>query len=341
MSKMKSTAKKSLAKGLKTDGLKTPPSSPISKLSTVKGTPKAIREWLTSLPADSRAKTFQPPGGVPEYSPAKNPHCGLKWRKPFALFDRDTSSWKTPQISLVGGLNTFSEALPKWGILRHGALFRLADPKMDGVRMSGRGTAGKGCGLLPTVTCNDAKNNGGPGAMRRNDLALNAFVKLLLTVTVCGNHNRKGVSKTSGDGLVTAVKKMLPTVTASAANGPGTGGRQGGKNLQTAVFDLLPTPTANRRSGLQSHGKNAILGALNPNWVEWHMGWPVGWSDVAPLSETDWRDITEWETGIEIFTTVGKNRRNRIKALGNGQVPESAVLAWKILKGIIDENFTD
>jgi len=41
-----------------------------------------------------------------------------------------------------------------------------------------------------------------------------------------------------------------------------------------------PTPTANRRSGLQSHGINAISGQLNPTWVEWLMGFPIGWTDL-------------------------------------------------------------
>jgi hypothetical protein len=43
-----------------------------------------------------------------------------------------------------------------------------------------------------------------------------------------------------------------------------------------------PTPTSSRRDGLQSHGKNAITGALNPTWVEWLMGFPLGWTDCGP-----------------------------------------------------------
>jgi hypothetical protein len=36
-----------------------------------------------------------------------------------------------------------------------------------------------------------------------------------------------------------------------------------------------------------------IGGLLNPRWVEWLMGWPIGWTCYVPL-ETDrfrqWRD---------------------------------------------------
>lgn len=42
-----------------------------------------------------------------------------------------------------------------------------------------------------------------------------------------------------------------------------------------------PTPTADHYSGLQSHGQNAILGSLNPTWVEWLMGFPCGWTDLG------------------------------------------------------------
>jgi hypothetical protein len=46
--------------------------------------------------------------------------------------------------------------------------------------------------------------------------------------------------------------------------------------------ETWPTPTANRRSGLQSHGRNAILGPLNPTFLEWLMGFPIHWTAVGP-----------------------------------------------------------
>lgn len=53
----------------------------------------------------------------------------------------------------------------------------------------------------------------------------------------------------------------------------------GGDDLATAAA-RFPTPTSNRRSGLQSHGVNVITGQLNPRWVDWLMGYPIGWTDL-------------------------------------------------------------
>ena len=56
-------------------------------------------------------------------------------------------------------------------------------------------------------------------------------------------------------------------------------------NLQGAVKTnaSMPTPTANRRSGLQSHGTNVLAGSLNPEFVEWLQGFPIGWTAFDPL----------------------------------------------------------
>lgn len=75
---------------------------------------------------------------------------------------------------------------------------------------------------------------------------------------------------------------LLPTPTASSYgnNQGGQAGRVGPKRhslRSMARNGLWPTPTANRWSGLQSHGRNAVLGTLNPTWVEWLMGFPLHW----------------------------------------------------------------
>lgn len=114
-------------------------------------------------------------------------------------------------------------------------------------------------------------------------------------------------------------------------------------------------------------------GQLNPDWVCWLQGWPIGWDSLEPITDLLWLDwsvdpadlkapeewntsshggshsggyITEWggsgnkHRGDEINPGTGpipriatgiKDRVNRLKALGNGQVPLCAATAWKIL----------
>lgn len=84
---------------------------------------------------------------------------------------------------------------------------------------------------------------------------------LLPTPTVNGNYNRKGVSNTSGDGLVTVVRRLalLPTPTANDAKCNGTPSQQ---NRNSAALNVVAG------------------GSLNPEWVEWLMGFPPGWTEV-------------------------------------------------------------
>jgi hypothetical protein len=50
---------------------------------------------------------------------------------------------------------------------------------------------------------------------------------------------------------------------------------------------MLPTPHANCGNGIGEHGtggqnlQTAAGGQLNPTWVEWLMGFPVGWTDIG------------------------------------------------------------
>lgn len=76
------------------------------------------------------------------------------------------------------------------------------------------------------------------------------------------------------NGLPAAVKAggpstppTYPTPTkAGGLGGPGSSGRQGGENLRTNIG-----------------------GQLNPEWVEWLMGWPLGWTDLKPLETAKFR----------------------------------------------------
>jgi hypothetical protein len=90
-------------------------------------------------------------------------------------------------------------------------------------------------------------------------MPLAAAVKLWPTPTVKGNYNRAGLSSKSGDGLATAVKTWA-TPTARDYKHPG---RSRLERTGSTAGEPLP---------------QQVGGALNPTWVEWLMGFPLGWT---------------------------------------------------------------
>ena len=131
-----------------------------------------------------------------------------------------------------------------------------------------------------------------------------------------------------------------PTPTKSdGMGGPGTSGRSGGLNLRTAVA----TPTAmDWKSGKASKAtmdrnsrplSEQIGGSLNPTWTEKLMGWPSNWTSLQEtpdeLSAEPWGP--DWEDGIPRVATGVPARVERLKAIGNGQVPACAAEAWRVL----------
>jgi DNA (cytosine-5)-methyltransferase 1 len=82
------------------------------------------------------------------------------------------------------------------------------------------------------------------------------------------------------------------------------------------------------------HGEqlaNQVGGSLNPDWVRWLMGWPVGWDSAGPLGELRWEPWDAEPEGVPRVATGVADRVQRLKALGNGQVPPCAAVAWDIL----------
>ncbi|MNP65584.1 hypothetical protein D3C76_1611870 [compost metagenome] len=48
---------------------------------------------------------------------------------------------------------------------------------------------------------------------------------------------------------------------------------------------LIRKSGANRSNDRLDHAVMALDGGqLNPEWVEWLMGWPIGWTDLRPLA---------------------------------------------------------
>jgi len=125
--------------------------------------------------------------------------------------------------------------------------------------------------LFPTptkfdATCGDLEGKEYNGKTR-HAMKLIQAAKLWPTPTAMDSkgldtHLRRDCTSTRSV-LLSQKVKMFPTPTARNGTGPSeTETRQGGKDLQTEVGGLL-----------------------NPEWVEWLMGFPTGWTDL-PASET-------------------------------------------------------
>ncbi len=132
--------------------------------------------------------------------------------------------------------------------------------------------------LLPTPVSEEGGYNKSPGenAKIRPGLQMMARKNLWPTPNVCGNHNRKGASKTSGDGLSTAVK-MFPSP----------------KSRDYRTGDKLESRRAREKLSGNWHSPDlndvaAPGGQLNPAWVEWLQGFPPGWTNLtSPESQQE------------------------------------------------------
>ena len=175
---------------------------------------------------------------------AKDQECGEKWRGSFVKYDQDMSLWKTHQCSLLGDLEEFLETWPQWGLMRDGECWEQQT-------------------LAQTIKG-----------------------------TEFGLSENKWATPTTMD--------KLPPKSAKALHKEATQARPGRSkpaNLRDQVSNMQNWPTplstehkANRvkRENHQNGLTQAVLatqdgGQLNQMWVEWLMGWPIGWTDLKPL----------------------------------------------------------
>jgi hypothetical protein len=159
-----------------------------------------------------------------------------------AKYDRATSSWRTSQLCLDGELSEFSETWPRSGLMRNGIAYQLAPL----VRL----TDAIGSGLLPTPTEGDGKASGS-----RNTESSNAHPGISLTDAVRqdGGRGRMWQTPRASDG------EKMSTLSIR-------------RRLAGRSPDSLPDQIRAQTGS----------GSLNPTWVEWLMGFPLGWTDCEP-----------------------------------------------------------
>ena len=279
-------------------------------------------ELLMSFAAGFRAKTSAQPEKAQALT-VSEAECGRTWPASLAKYDPDTSSWRTAQYSLLGGLDEFSETWPKWGLMRSGECWEL--PTLAPL------TGERGSGLWQTPVADDAANRANGKWNSRSEPKLSAQV---LYPTPCANSHTgagHGPNKTGAPNLQTVVASMTwPTPRASDHKGA-TSPEAAGKAIQRGHSPNLPeqiaavegrmwpTATATAFKGWSpnhnrantddrldytvereafSPGQPTPPMRLNPDWVEWLMGWPIGHTALKPLETAKFQ---EWQQQHSIY----------------------------------------
>lgn len=238
----------------------------------------------TSSPPDSPVKTFQVPTPTGEGWKVNDRDCSLKSSDSFAQFSPDSYSLKTSQICLTGDLTVFSGNLPKAGLMRNGKLYQ----RPAWVRR----TKGNGFSLLPTARTRGLCGGSGSREMAQTLVdqgfhkeTMEAMLGTSLLPTPKAQdakHSPSNALNNQANGhqmhLPHAVG-LLPTPKAMDGDRGSLGtitkfnNKTGRKALKSAIGNLQPDP-------------NQIKGQLNPEFVEWMMGYPLGWTDITPPPST-------------------------------------------------------
>lgn len=169
------------------------------------------------------------------------------------------------------------------------------------------------CGsLLPTPTANDAKKKLWTRCRKTGVIQETLLSRAQWPTPVASDGKRWSGAYGRGNLTLAGASRMWPTPDASAVNiseplekwlerrerlkAKKINGNGAGMPLGIAVR-LWPTPAArdfrfpNAKSYAERGGgtkgeqlPNAVGGALNPTWVEWLMGFPIGWTGCVVLA---------------------------------------------------------
>jgi len=203
-------------------------------------------ELLTWFLADGRAK-ISVHLGLAKESPARKADSTSKPSESFAKWDHVSRSWKTLPCSQVEESTPFSGSWPRWGTMSNGVCSVRPMPHgLKEIRSRITNAIESGFVRYPTPRANDAQKRG------------NFDV----------NNPRNGLA---------AFVRRYPTPMAS--DGQKWNNQDAQQRIDRGQQVRLP-------NALTSEYGERVGGKQSPEFTEWLMGWPIGWTDLRPL-ETD------------------------------------------------------
>jgi hypothetical protein len=255
---------------------------------------------LMSSPGDTPANRSASPVNEPE----KTTHdtYGLISETPLASYDPDTHCWKMFGVISLWGDSPSLETLPPSGMTRNGELFQQPAwvPIIDATGLSllhpptatmNQMAPSMNSGWWPTPTAVEWKGRG-PNS-RQQGLAekvqlwptptavtrpMEGNVRLYRAKIEAGEMTEAEAEAILGKSVWEAQGK-IPAVFPTPTYGKLAGGTGGINQIEALYSD--GTITAEERRAMRAGNG----GKLNPTWVEWLMGFPLGWTDLED-SET-------------------------------------------------------
>ena len=252
-----------------------------------------------------------------------NDGYGLSSPGSYANYDPGTCLWKTSQVCLFGGLETFLGTWPRSGIMRNGAVYPLPPWVLP---ISG------GASLLlatPTASMKVRSREFAEGRLPNP-------AEAVMYPTPAFNNNRES-NKSASPGAATRLTLLGMAKTGkwptpkSSPSGPDFARMNrdgsGGDDLATAEA-RFPTPVSRDCKGKGREGQlgTEIGGQLSPGFVEWLMGFPRFHTEVNHEAEHSEEESTKGVPGPDMLRAVrdheseaaGAAPRGLHEALGGG-----------------------
>ncbi len=218
---------------------------------------------------DFPAKTF-PQQAKARESTGHEAGCGQSSRVLLAKFDPATRSWKTRQCSLFVDLGECLETFPRWGMTQGGLLWELtmSEPRTGASESGYWRTPDTGAGgeisaeKAADFAAGKARASGSAIQIRLCDQVRHPQLRptpKYLTPKASDRgyaENQSTFVKRNGDRTMNCYASLSSQV------------------LQMSGGDTTPQTQTAR---------------LNPYWVEWLMGWPIGYTDLKPLATDKFR----------------------------------------------------
>jgi len=307
MSNGMTTASASLPPESRMDTCQTLQYSAISKHSLIQDV-RSFTEGLRTLsPQVSHASLSASPESKKE--PTTKGICGRQRQPSLELLNPDSYCLKMCRES-APTCQWLSETCADLGM-------KFQDPSSLGLMTLGLRIEGNGSGLWATPSATDGTRAG----MITERMTGQSLAQMVKTPerwpTPCGFSKDGKSNGPSGNELGFAVNRSLWPTPKGTPSGPDfarmSRKNSGGDDLATIVArEAFPTPTCDDadnstlpvslrdrdnlpgyllRTGQESGGQ------LNPTWVEWLMGWPIGWTDLKPLATARYREWLQQHGG--------------------------------------------